>query len=355
MEISVNTRRLGKEGPVVPPFVLGTMARGKQSKQTRIGVLRAALDVGLSVLDTAPLYDFGGTESLIGEALAGVPRDSFQIFTKVGLRWERDARGDLQFETRRPDGALIQVRRDSRPEAIRREVEQSLERLRLDHVDLVQIHQPDRLTPIAETISALLDLRGEGKLLHIGVSNFSLEELLATQRALGEVPLVSLQSEYNLLRRQLEDELLPECARRNVGVLAYSPLAGGLLGHAGHGPMGTKLTSAAIEVLNPMAASYGVSPVALVLAWLNARPGVTATVTGASSIDQLREQVTVQDVTLSEADGERLSRAFAAVGSPRTWADDESITSRVKRRSRRSVGKLLRAVGFRRKQLSPRW
>jgi len=133
------------------------------------------------------------------------------------------------FEFEDLTGARRQVRRDSWPESIRRDVEESLARLRVDYLDLLQIHHPDVDTQIGETMQALLELRREGKIREIGVSNFSAAQIRAAQAALGDVPLVSIQPEVSLLRREAERDVLPACRELGIGVLAYSPSRGACL------------------------------------------------------------------------------------------------------------------------------
>jgi aryl-alcohol dehydrogenase-like predicted oxidoreductase len=193
-------------------------------------------------------------------------------------------------------------------------------------------------------MQALLDARREGVIKQIGVSNFSLAQLLAAQRSLGDVPLASLQADYSLLERRVEPELLPHCREAHVGLLAYSPLAAGHLARPPDGAAGSALHQAMTAQLLPMAAAHGVPASALALAWLLARPGVTAAITGISQVDQLREQALALTVTLTPPDVERLDAAFTGLRRP-----DEPLPSPLQRAlgvARQGVGMGLRKLGL---------
>src|SRR5688572_31566392 len=165
---AVQYRRLGKSDLQISPIVFGAMALGGKSanhdEETRVRTMQAAFDRGINAIDTAPLYEFGQSERIVGRALKG-RRDRIVVMTKVGLRWDDDF-GDVLFEFF-DDGRRRAVRKNSRPDSIRLEVDRSLERLGIDTIDLVQVHHPDPRTPIAETMGALLELRRAGKVRHI--------------------------------------------------------------------------------------------------------------------------------------------------------------------------------------------
>jgi aryl-alcohol dehydrogenase-like predicted oxidoreductase len=253
------------------------------------------------------------------------------------------------FEFQDRTGTRRQVRRDSRPESIRRDVEESLARLRVDYLDLLQIHHPDVDTPIEETMQALVALRREGKIREIGVSNFSAAQIRAAQAALGDVPLVSTQPELSLLRRDAERAVLPTCRELEIGVLAYSPLAWGLL--AGATPQGVPApVRARIEALIdqhllPIARAHRVAPAAVALAWVIAVPGVTAAIAGASSAGQLDEQCQALELRLAAEEFDALARAFAGFDHPLGEAAP-GFLRRVVRRARRMAGGMLRAAGI---------
>ncbi len=342
---------LGNSGMVIPPLVFGTMARRQSASREREALIRNAVERGLVALDTAPLYDFGDCEQLIGRALVGLPRERYRLFTKVGLRWDAGARGRVLFSFDDAQGRRVHVRRDSRPESIRAEVESSLSRLRVDYLDLVQVHHPDLDTPFAESFGELTRLRAEGKLLHIGASNFTVAQLQDAQAALGDIALCSLQPEYSLLRREAEQKLLPYCRSHNIGVLAYSPLAGGPLGGqvpqiADRAAM-LRLQHALRDVLHPIARAHGVSPAAVALAWVAAQPGVTAAIAGASNHRQIDAQLAMLELQLAPDELEHLTRGFATVGWPSSWSLQASRLRRALKRVRQVIGRGLRAARLR--------
>jgi aryl-alcohol dehydrogenase-like predicted oxidoreductase len=188
----------------------GWMWNGTDEAQS-IVTIRAAVERGVTLIDTAPVYGFGRSEEIVGKALAeGRLRDKVQIATKVGLAWK--------------DGAVF---RDSRPARIRKEIEDSLRRLRTDVIDLYQVHWPDLETPIAETAATLEELRRRGKIRAIGVSNYSPAQMDAF-RAVAKLDAV--QPPYNLFEREIEADVLPYAKGVGLTVLSYGALCRGLLG-----------------------------------------------------------------------------------------------------------------------------
>jgi len=202
---SLKTSRIG-----LGTWAIGGWMWGGTSEAESIATIRAAVDRGITLIDTAPAYGFGRSEELVGKALAeGGRRDGVQIATKVGLNWR--------------DGSVY---RDSRPVRIRTEIEDSLRRLRTDVIDLYQVHWPDLETPLAETARTLEDLRRAGKIRAIGVSNYSPAQL-DTFRAIAKLDAV--QSPYNLFEREIDADVLPYARHTRLAVLSYGALCRGLL------------------------------------------------------------------------------------------------------------------------------
>ena len=189
-------------------WAIGGWMWGGTDERESIATIRAAIERGVTLIDTAPVYGFGRSEEIVGRALVGL-RDKVQIATKVGLAWQ--------------DGKVF---RDSRPGRIRQEVEDSLRRLRTDFIDLYQVHWPDLETPIADTAGALKDLRREGKIRAIGVSNFSPAQMDAFR---AKARLDAIQPPYNLFEREIEADVLPYAKDAGLAVLAYGALCRGLL------------------------------------------------------------------------------------------------------------------------------
>ncbi len=281
---------LGRGGPEVSVVGLGCNNFGSRCdlEQTR-AVVEAALDAGVTLLDTADVYSEGTSEAYLGEILEG-RRDVVIVATKFGHEM--------------PDGP--DVARGSR-EWIRWACEQSLRRLRTDVIDVYQYHRPDGVTPLAETVGALEELVEEGKVRWIGSSNFSPEQVEEAERvaaASGRARLVSAQNRYSFVEREAEDELLPACERLGIGVLPYFPLESGLLtGKYTRGVTPTEgrlaqrpdwLSDEAfdrVDALQRFADERGVSLLDVAVGGLLAMPAVASVIAGATKPEQVRANV----------------------------------------------------------------
>jgi len=277
---NLTTSRIG-----LGTWAIGGWMWGGTDEAQAIATIRSAVERGVTLIDTAPVYGFGRSEEIVGKALAeGGLRDTVQIATKVGLAWK--------------DGAVY---RDSRPARIRTEVEDSLRRLRTDVIDLYQVHWPDVETPVPETARVLEDLRREGKIRAIGVSNYS----PAQMQAFGALAaLDAVQSPYNLFEREIEEDVLPYAKRSGLTVLSYGALCRGLL--SGRMSANTRFDGddlrkvdpkfqsarfrqylAAVEALAKLARErFGKSVLALALRWVLDQ-GPTIALWGARRPDQL--------------------------------------------------------------------
>ena len=290
-------------------------------------LLDRARDLGVTTIDTAPLYDFGQSERLIGELLPNCG-GAIDVLTKVGLRWDSD-HGDVLFEANDATYGRVTVRRDSRPQSVRLEVERSSKRLGLDCLPLVQVHQFDRLVPVADTMGELSRLREEGKVREIGVSNYSSEQVAGAAAAL-DGGLASVQSQYNLLSRDVERRELAYARGCGIGFLAYSPLGQGLLAgrmldgrapppdYRAAEPNFQPANLAQIHrflaaTLRPIAVRHGVGVGTVALAWLLARQEVSAVIVGASSPDQLQASVGALAVDLAVGELRAIDEASAAL------------------------------------------
>jgi aryl-alcohol dehydrogenase-like predicted oxidoreductase len=215
--LKTNMERIGIPGTSlkVSPVAIGTWAIGGwmwggTDEAQSIATIRAALEHGINIVDTAPVYGFGRSEEIVGRAIAESRlRSQVIIATKVGLQWENG-----------------RVSRNASRARILREVEDSLRRLRTDYLDIYQVHWPDPLTAIEETADAMHMLFAQGKIRAIGVSNFSVAQM---QRFRGVAPLQVLQPPYNLFERGIETDLLPYCRKNNIAMLGYGALCRGLL------------------------------------------------------------------------------------------------------------------------------
>lgn len=299
-------RNLGRAGVKVSRLCLGGGTFGERPGEPEtIRLIHEALDAGINFIDTAECYTGGLSEIIIGKALKG-RRDSVVLATKV-----RHATGPSPGPN---DSGLSRVH-------IMRQVEVSLRRLQTDHIDLYQLHAPDPATPMEETLSVLTDLIRRGKVHYIGTSNLPAwqicESLWISERRNYE-RFVSEQPPYNLLWRGIERELLPFCAKRGLGVVSYSPLAGGWLtgkyrkgqepppdSRAAMGwidlksPGGQKRLEA-VERLLPLAQECGVTLGQFSLAWVLANPAVTSPIIGPRTSEQLQECLGAVEFRLTE-------------------------------------------------------
>ncbi|MGA6096431.1 aldo/keto reductase [Stutzerimonas marianensis] len=264
-------------------WAIGGWMWGGADDERSVTTIRTALERGINLIDTAPVYGFGHSEEVVGKALEGV-RDQAVIATKVALDWNEGG-----------------PRRNSTPARIRQEIEDSLRRLRTDRIDLYQVHWPDPLVPIEETAAELEKLRQEGKILAIGVSNYSIEQMDAFRSA---APLASVQPPYNLFERAIETDVLPYARDKGLVVLGYGALCRGLLS----GRMNSNTTFdgddlrksdpkfkaprfeqylAAVEALKSLARErHGKSVLALAIRWVLDQ-GPTVALWGARRPDQL--------------------------------------------------------------------
>ena len=284
----MRTRFLGDGGPEVSVVGLGTNNFGRRCDYGQtLAVIDAALEAGVTLFDTADIYGQGMSEEYIGRALEG-RRDRVLIATKFGKPMDE-----------RPE------ERRGNPDYIQWAVESSLRRLRTDVIDLYQLHEPDPLTPIEETLGALNDLVHEGKVRWIGASNFSSEQVEVAEevaRGAGFHRFVSLQNEYSLVEREAEDGVLATCETLGIGFLPYFPLASGLLtGKYRRGEVASEGRLAGreipaeqwdrVEALQRFAVERGVPLLEVAIGGLLAMPAVTSVIAGATSPEQVRANV----------------------------------------------------------------
>ena len=299
----MRTRFLGNGGPEVSVVGLGTNNFGRRCDYDQtLAVIDAALDAGVTLFDTADIYGQGMSEEYIGRALEG-RRDRVLIATKFGSEMDE-----------RPE------ERRGNPDYVSWAVEGSLRRLRTDVIDVYQMHQPDPLTPIEETLGALNDLVHDGKVRWIGSSNFSAEQIEAAEevaRGAGFHRFVSVQNEYSLVEREAEDEVLPLCETLGIGFLPYFPLASGLLtGKYRRGEVATEGRLAGREIpaerwdrvegLQRYADERGIPQLEVAIGGLLGLPAVTSVIAGATSPEQVRANAAAGSWEPSAEDMEEL-------------------------------------------------
>jgi aryl-alcohol dehydrogenase-like predicted oxidoreductase len=308
--MAVEHRKLGRTGVKVSPLCLGAMmfgAWGNTDHEDSIRIIHRALDAGINFIDTADVYSRGESEEIVGKALAGGRRDSVVLATKVHGTMGEDPN---QYGNSR--------------RWIIDEVERSLRRLGTDWIDLYQIHRPEPDTDIDETLGALSDLVHAGKVRYIGSSTFPPSQVVEAQWAAerrGRERFVTEQPPYSLLIRGVEAELLPVCEKYGIGVIPWSPLAGGWLsgryGSGGESPgasrraqmlpkrydmsiPGNQRKLEAAQALGALAEEAGITLIEMALAFVMRHPAVTAPIIGPRTMEQLESQLPALETTLSE-------------------------------------------------------
>lgn len=292
-------------------WVMGGWLWGGAEDRDSIAAIHRAIELGVTLIDTAPIYGHGRAETLVGRAVQeSRQRERLIIATKFGLDWNQER---------------TRIWRDSSPARIRAEVEASLRRLRTDYIDLYQVHWPDRAVPFERTMEALAELRNLGTIRFIGVSNFDVPEL---QRCLAVAPVHVLQPPYNLFERGIESALLPFCRERGIGTLVYSPLCRGLLTGKYSGretfPAGDvramdpkfkaprfEQYAACVEKLKRVAARHGKSVAQLAVRWCLDRPGVSVALCGARRPTHIEETALAAGWSLPAADIEEIEAIVA--------------------------------------------
>jgi aryl-alcohol dehydrogenase-like predicted oxidoreductase len=317
-------RQLGRVGPQTSAIGLGCMPMsgtyGAASDEDGIATIRRALDLGITLLDTADVYGDGHNEQLVGRAIRG-RRDEVVLATKFGN--VRDAQG-------RPAGI------SGRPAYVRSACEASLRRLGADTIDLYQQHRVDPDTPIEETVGALAELVAEGKIRWIGLSEALAPDI---RRAAAVHPITSVQSEYSLLERGVEGEVLDACEEHGIGFLPFAPLVRGLL--AGSltpsreldgedwrtgdrfprvGPEHLEANARLAAVVAEIAAGHGATPSQVALAWLLGRRPWIVPIPGTKRIAYVEDNAGAPEVELTAADGERLDALADEVAGDRYGA-----------------------------------
>jgi aryl-alcohol dehydrogenase-like predicted oxidoreductase len=311
-------RTLGNSNLELSAICFGAWAAGGwmwggTERKDAISAIRNAYDLGVTSIDTAPIYGQGTSEEIVGEAIKHLPRHKIQILTKYGMRWNLD-KGDFAFNSKDVNGNNIDIYKYAGKESIIRECEDSLRRLGTDYIDLYQIHWPDTTTPIQETMEAVAKLIKQGKVRYAGVCNYNVAQL---SEAVKYVNIVSNQVPYSMVKRDIEDDVVPYCLMQDISILAYSPLERGLLTgkmkpgynfQEGDHRSGLyfftdeniKRTNVFLDKIKPLAAKKGATLAQLVLRWTIDQPGITIALAGARNEIQSVENARSANISLTE-------------------------------------------------------
>ena len=313
-------RKLGTSDLEISVITFGAWAAGGwmwggTERSDAVNAIRAACDLGVTSIDTAPVYGQGASEEIVGEAIKDIPRDKVQILTKYGLRWDTK-QGEFYFSSNDNDGNPIDLYKFAGKEGVIRECEDSLRRLRTDYIDLYQIHWADPTTPVQETMEAVAVLIEQGKVRHAGVCNYNVTQMKEAEKHLA---LVSNQVPYNMVDRRIEEELIPYMLRNNRSILAYSPLQRGLLtgkmkaGYEfaeGDHRKGVRYftdenimrTNAFLDRIRPLADQKNASLGQVAIRWTVEQPGVAIALVGARNRRQAEENAKAINVKLDESE-----------------------------------------------------
>jgi aryl-alcohol dehydrogenase-like predicted oxidoreductase len=310
----MKTRQFGNTDMHITPIGFGSWAVGgggyqfgwgPQDDEQSIAAINHALDLGINWIDTAAVYGLGHAEEVVARALEGRSERPY-IFTKCGRVWNE--RGEIT-------GSL-------KAQSIRRECENSLRRLQADVIDLYQIHWPDPDPEIEEGWATMAELKKEGKVRYIGVSNFNVSQML---RAMEIAPISSLQPPFSLVEPDIRKDILPFCEKHNIGVIVYSPMASGLLTGSMSRERIAKLPEddwrrrdlqfreprlsrnlELVEKLNEIAFMHNITPGAVAIAWTLRHPGVTGAIVGARRPEQVDGIIPAAEFRLTDSEAAEL-------------------------------------------------
>ncbi|MDQ1140465.1 aldo/keto reductase [Pedobacter agri] len=325
-------RKIGNSDLELSAITFGAWAAGgwmwgSTDRNDAIKAIQAGYDLGVTSIDTAPIYGQGDSEEIVGEAVKGIARDKIQLVTKFGMRWDLE-KGKLAMQTKNNDGKDIDVYKYAGRESVIFECEQSLKRLGTDYIDLYQIHWPDVTTPISETFEAVSRLIEQGKVRYAGVCNYDVAQLKEADQTLE---IISNQIPFSMVNRAVEEEIIPFCLEHNKSVLAYSPMERGLLtgkmttdykfeegdhrqGNKFFTPESIQKTNAFLAKLKPLAEEKNATLSQLVLRWTIERPGITIALVGARNEKQAIQNAEAINVKLSADEIQFINTALKNAG-----------------------------------------
>ena len=325
-------RKIGKSDLELSVITFGAWAAGgwmwgSTDRNDAINAIKASYNLGVTSIDTAPIYGQGDSEEIVGDAIKGISRDKLQIVTKFGMRWDLD-KGDFGFKSKNNEGKDIDIYKYAGKESVIYECEQSLKRLGTDYIDLYQIHWPDVTTPISETFEAVSRLIEQGKVRYAGVCNYSAAQLKEADQTLE---IISNQIPFSMVNRGVEEETVPFCIENNKSILAYSPMERGLLtgkitpdykfeegdhrkGVKFFTPESIEKTNAFLAKIKPLADEKDASLSQLVLRWTIERPGITIALVGARNAKQSVQNAEAINVKLSPDEIQFINTELANAG-----------------------------------------
>lgn len=294
-------------------FAIGGWLWGGTEQNAAVEAIKASYDLGVTSIDTAPIYGQGLSEDIVGHAIKELPRDKVQILTKFGMRWDLE-KGTLVFNSQDGNGNDIGIYKYAGKESIIKECEDSLKRLGTDYIDLYQLHWPDVTTPIEETMEAVAELIKQGKVRYAGVCNYNVAQMKEAEKY---IDLASNQVPYSMVLRDIEVDTVPYCLEHGKGILAYSPLERGLLtgkmkpgykfgegdqraSRAFYKDENLKRTNEFLDKIKPIADEKSISLAQLVILWTLEQPGISVTLVGARNAEQAIQNAKSTEVSLTK-------------------------------------------------------
>jgi len=313
-------RKLGTSDLEISVITFGAWAAGGwmwggTERSEAIKAIREAHNLGVTSIDTAPVYGQGTSEEIVGEAIKDIQRDKVQILTKYGLSWE-GTNGKFYFKSKDNNGNPLDIYHYASKERVIKECEDSLKRLGTDYIDLYQIHWPDPTTPIQETMEAVNHLIKEGKVRYAGVCNYNVDQMIEADKHIG---LVSNQVHYSMVQRKIEKDIVPHALENNKSILAYSPLERGLLtgkmkpgyefcegdhrkGIYYFSDENIKRTNAFLAKIKPVADEKNATLAQLVIRWTIEQNGITIALVGARNAEQSIQNAKAIEIRLSDSE-----------------------------------------------------
>jgi aryl-alcohol dehydrogenase-like predicted oxidoreductase len=321
---STSLRTLGNSDLQLTPIGFGAwaigggnweFAWGAQDDDESVEAIQRALDLGVNWIDTAAIYGLGHSEEVVAKALKGWPGSRPYVFTKCSMRWHDDRT----------------IYRSLKEQSLREELEASLHRLQVDTIDLYQIHWPNPEAEIEEGWEALAKFRQEGKIRWIGVSNFNVDQMKRVQNI---APITSLQPPYSMLRRAIENEILPFAQANHIGVINYSPMLSGLLTGAMTAERAASLPAddwrrrnpefneprlgrnlKLVDLLREIGAEHGVAPGVVAVTWTLHHPAITAAIVGGRSPKQVEGVIPALNFRLTDDEYTRINAYLKEIGA----------------------------------------
>ncbi len=306
-------------------WAIGGWMWGGSDEKDAIDAIASAIDLGMTTIDTAPIYGFGKSESLVGKVIKD-KRDKVQLLTKYGLSWETD-QGRFYFNSKNEMGKNVAIHKYSDPKNVIIECEKSLERLGTDYIDLYQIHWHDPTTPIENTMEAVIKLKEQGKIRAAGVCNYTAGQMKTADRV---IDIETNQVPYSMVLRDIEDDVVPYCLETGKGILAYSPLQRGVLtgkitsdymfNEGDHRPStpfyqepNLSRINKFLKSIQPLANDHQLTLAQMVICWTIQQPAVNSALVGARNPTQVKENAKAGEVILEKSVIEKISKELSGL------------------------------------------